>query len=176
LVKRAEELVRRAEEDLNRHHNEGRGHLTLGLERLIQLVRHLAGELKAIPEGHSFEAQHFFELEELLLHYENVLAEELALIEGHNDNVPHERHVLEERAHALIQRAEHDIQRIRGQGRGHLVQEIEHEVERIRELLHELRTHPSSHLEAEHARQIEQRLAEHERRLAQELRRIEEQN
>jgi sensor domain CHASE-containing protein len=176
LIRRAEEIVHRAEADLLRHHGEGRQHLTVELEREIQLVRHLVSELRALPEGHHLEQHHFLELEERLLHHENRLAEELARIEGHNDNAPHERHVLEERAHALLQRAEHDIARIHGEGRGHLVQEIQHEVERIRELVHELRAHPSTHLDAEHARQIEQRLAEHERRLAEELRRIEGQH
>ncbi len=54
-----------------------------------------------------------------------------------------------------------------------MVQEIEHEIVRIEELVHELRIHPSSTLESAHAQQIEQRLAEHEKRLAEELRRIE---
>jgi hypothetical protein len=54
-----------------------------------------------------------------------------------------------------------------------LVQEIEHEIQRIEELVHELRSHPSSTLEGQHGHQIEMRLAEHERRLAEELRRIE---
>ncbi len=54
-----------------------------------------------------------------------------------------------------------------------MVQEIEHEIVRIEELVHELRIHPSSTLEGAHGQQIEQRLAEHERRLAEELRRIE---
>jgi len=65
------------------------------------------------------------------------------------------------------------LERLRASGRGHLVQEIEHEIVRIEELVHELRIHPSSTLESAHAQQIEQRLAEHEKRLAEELKRIE---
>jgi hypothetical protein len=58
-------------------------------------------------------------------------------------------------------------------GKGRLTLEIEHEIRLIEELVHELRSHPSSTLEGQHGQQIEQRLAEHERRLAEELRRIE---
>jgi len=65
------------------------------------------------------------------------------------------------------------LERLRASGRGHLVQEIEHEIVRIEELVHELRSHPSSTLEGAHGQQIEQRLAEHEKRLAEELKRIE---
>ncbi len=54
-----------------------------------------------------------------------------------------------------------------------MTQEIEHEIGRIEELVHELRSHPSSHVDREHELRIEQRLAEHEKRLAEELRRIE---
>jgi hypothetical protein len=67
------------------------------------------------------------------------------------------------------------LERLRVSRRGHLAQEIEHEIQRIEELVHELRSHPSSTLEGQHGHQIELRLAEHERRLAEELRRIEEQ-
>jgi transposase len=65
------------------------------------------------------------------------------------------------------------LERLHNSGRGHLVQEIEYEIGRIEELVHELRSHPSSTLEGEHGHRIEQRLAEHERRLAEELQRIE---
>ncbi len=44
---------------------------------------------------------------------------------------------------------------------------------RIEELVHWLRSPPSSTLEGEHGHRIEQRLAEYERRLAEELQRIE---
>ncbi len=57
-----------------------------------------------------------------------------------------------------------------------MVQEIEYEVRRIEELVHELRAHPSTHLDFEHGHQILQRLVEHERRLAEELTRIEGHN
>ncbi len=65
------------------------------------------------------------------------------------------------------------MERLHNSGRGHLTQEIEHEIGRIEELVHELRSHPSSHVDREHELRIEQRLAEHEKRLAEELRRIE---
>jgi hypothetical protein len=85
----------------------------------------------------------------------------------------HQRHELEAKAVELLNRAKHDLERLHNAGKTHLVQEIEHEVYRIEELLHELRVHPSTHLDFEHGHQILQRLAEHERRLAEELKRIE---
>ncbi len=54
-----------------------------------------------------------------------------------------------------------------------MVQEIEHEVHRIEELLNELIAHPSDHLDFEHHYQI---LTEHEKKFAEELRRIEKQH
>jgi hypothetical protein len=50
-----------------------------------------------------------------------------------------------------------------------LVQGIEHEIVRIEELIYELRTHLSSTLEGEHGHRIELRLAQHIKRLDEEL-------
>ncbi len=54
-----------------------------------------------------------------------------------------------------------------------MAQLIAYQTMRIEEILYELRTHPSSTLEGEQALRIEQRLAEHERVLAEELKLIE---
>jgi hypothetical protein len=53
--------------------------------------------------------------------------------------------------------------------RAQLVQGIEHEIVRIEELIYELRTHPNSTLEEEHGHRIELRLAQHIKRLDEEL-------
>jgi hypothetical protein len=53
--------------------------------------------------------------------------------------------------------------------RAQLVQGIEHEIVRIEELIYELRTHLSSTLEGEHGHRIELRLAQHIKRLDEEL-------
>jgi hypothetical protein len=135
----------------------------------------LEKELKALSPEHYSDHNLVFELEERLLHHENKLAKELARIESHNENNgQYDRHQLEERALVLIQRAKDELERIHREGRGHLVQEIEYEIGLIEDFVEELRVHPSSHFEAEHGRQIEQRLAEHERRLAEALKRIKE--
>jgi hypothetical protein len=54
-----------------------------------------------------------------------------------------------------------------------LAQLIANQTIRIEEIVYELRTHPSSTLQGEQALRIEQRLAEQERILAEELKLIE---
>jgi DNA gyrase/topoisomerase IV subunit A len=162
-----------ARAELNRLHGLGRGHLVQELEREIRLVERLERELKSHPVGTQLEQTRVHQIEEQLLQHENNLAEHVRRIEAIDDTLPHERTVLLQRAEELLNRAKADLQRHRDGGRGHLVAEIEHEVTRIEELVNELRAHPNAQVEAAHARQIQQRLVEHERRLAQELRRIE---
>jgi hypothetical protein len=65
------------------------------------------------------------------------------------------------------------LERIQKSGNSSLAQLIAYQTMRIEEILYELRTHPSSTLEGEQALRIEQRLAEHERVLAEELKLIE---
>jgi hypothetical protein len=65
------------------------------------------------------------------------------------------------------------LERIQKSGNSHLVQVIVNQTITIEAIVYELRTHPSSTLEGEQALRIEQRLAEQERILAQELKSIE---
>ncbi len=174
LISRGEHILERAITELHRLHSEGKGHLVIEFEREIKQVEHLVNELKTISEGHQWEQQLIHQIEERLLQHENRLAEELVRIASHNDHEPQELHSLIAKAEDLLRRAKHDLEHLYGTGRGHLIHEIQHQTDRIEELVHELRSHPSSHLEAGHAKEILQRLAEHERRLAEELRLVEE--
>jgi hypothetical protein len=61
------------------------------------------------------------------------------------------------------------LEELNHSGRAQLVKGIEHEIVRIEELIYELRTHPSSTLEGEHGHIIELRLAQHIKRLDEEL-------
>ena len=173
LAERAEALVHRAKADLERLHGQGRQHLTVEIEHEIHLIEQLVKQLRAHPEGHQFNVEEHFRIEEQLLHHENRLAEELRRIENHNDALSRNLHALIERAHQLEQRAKADLAKLHGSGRGHLAAEVEREVKVIEQLLHELRTHPHSQVESQQAIAFERRLAEHERRLAAELRRLE---
>jgi hypothetical protein len=85
LIKRAEEIVKRAKEDLERFNSTGKGHLVTALEREIQMVENIEKDLKALPQGTTLELQHIHQIEERLLRHENTLSEEVARIEAHND-------------------------------------------------------------------------------------------
>ena len=151
----------------------GRGHLVGELNREIHLIEQLERELRAHPAGHVLTEEEIHRVEERLLRHENNLLEEVRRIEAFNGAVSRERQHYLRLAEALLTRAKNDLARQHAGGRGHLVAEIEHEIVRIEELVNELRAHPSNTLEEAHARQIEQRLGQHEQRLAAELRRIE---
>jgi sensor histidine kinase regulating citrate/malate metabolism len=81
----------------------------------------------------------------------------------------HQRHELETRARDVLSRAFHVLEELNHSGRAQLVQGIEHEIVRIEELIYELRTHSISTLEGEHGHRIELRLAQHIKRLDEEL-------
>jgi hypothetical protein len=175
LVKRAEEILKRAKADLQRLHGSGLSHLTLDLEKEIRMVETYANELKAIPHDFHFELHQIHTIEEQLLKHENLLAELIATIEWHNDSEPRDLHVLLSRAEKLVEEAKYELSKLHGRFlHEHLVQEMEYEIQRLQELIHELRAHPSSHLDADHGRQVETRLADHVRRLTEILRRLEE--
>ena len=101
------------------------------------------------------------------------MIEHVRRIEAFNRHSSHERQHYLQRAEALLERAkticrdntpeEEVIWSPKSNTRSPV----------LRNWFNELRAHPSNTLEAAHARQIEQRLVEHERRLAAELRRIE---
>jgi hypothetical protein len=173
LSLRAEQLLQRARADLFRLGGNGRGELVGQIEHEIRLVARLDRELKSLPFGTELDEQQRHTIEEQLLQHENILAEELRRVEAHNELAPRERIALLQRAEGLLRRARADVARHQGLGNGHLITEIEAEIVRIEELVQELRLHPSATIEIEPARVIEQRLAQHERRLLEELRRIE---
>ncbi len=77
------------------------------------------------------------------------------------------------RAEAIVKRAKADLERFHGSGRGHLVAELEHEIARVEELEKELKALPhGTILELHRIHEVEQRLLEHENRLAEEVARI----
>jgi len=184
LIHRAREIIARAEQDLHRHHFEGRHHLTKHLEEEIEKVRHLERELVAMEQHKHMETKHFHEVEEKLLHHENKLAEELALIEEHHKREQEGHgttrfaHELIAKAHGLIERAEKDLHRHHAEGRHHLTHALVQEIDAVRHLVRELEALVSHqqhrHMEEHHFREVEQRLAAHEARLAHELQVIEE--
>jgi hypothetical protein len=175
LVKRAEEILKRAKADLERLHASGRSHLTLDLEKEIRNVETYVSELKAIPHDFHFELHQLHTVEEQLLKHENNLAELVAKVDSHNDFEERNLNALLDRAEDLINEAKQEYGKLHGRIlHGHLVQEMEYEIQRVQELIHELRAHPSTHLDADHGRQVEVRLADHTRRLSEILRRLEE--
>jgi len=173
LIARAQAIITRARADEARFHLNGRGHLVGELNREIHLIEQLERELRAHPAGHVLSEEERHRVEERLLRHENTLIEEVRRIEAYNANLYGDRMHYLQMAEALLARAKRDLARQHAGGRGHLVAEIEHEVTLIEGLVNELRAHPSNALEVAHARQIEQRLGQHEQRLAAELRRIE---
>jgi hypothetical protein len=85
LVRRGEEILKRAKEDLDRLHGAGRGHLVSELKYEIERVEFFVEELKGIPHSFSFELHQIHYIEEQLLKHENRLSEEVRLIEAHNE-------------------------------------------------------------------------------------------
>jgi hypothetical protein len=78
------------------------------------------------------------------------------------------------RAEAIVKRAKADLERFHASGRSHLVAELEHEIARVEELEKELKALPhGTILELHRIHEVEQRLLEHENRLAEEVARIE---
>ena len=92
LIQQARALIHKAEQDLHRHHEGGRQHLTKALEEEIEKVRHLERELVAMEQHKHLSMEKVFEVEERLLHHEHILAQELMKIE-HNHRREQEGHV-----------------------------------------------------------------------------------
>ena len=65
---------------MHKHHSEGRHHLTQQLQHEIQEVRKLEKELLALEQHRHLEVHHVAEVEERLLHHENLLMEALVTI------------------------------------------------------------------------------------------------
>jgi hypothetical protein len=85
LAKRAEGIVTRAKADLARFQGAGRGHLVAEIENQIRQVEELEKELKALPHGTILDMHHIHQIEEQLLHSENILAEEVVRIDAHSE-------------------------------------------------------------------------------------------
>ncbi len=86
MVRRGEEILKRAKEDLERLHGAGRGHLVSELKHEIERVEFFVEELKGIPHSFAFESHQIHYIEEQLLLHENRLSEEVRLIEAHNEH------------------------------------------------------------------------------------------
>ena len=86
LVKRAEEILKRAKADLERLHSAGRGELVAEIQHQIKIVEELENWMKTLPRETILELHVFHQTEEKLLEHENKLAEEVKRLEDYNQN------------------------------------------------------------------------------------------
>ncbi len=86
MVKRAEEILKRAKADLERLHSAGRGDLVAEIQHQIKIVEELENWMKTLPRETILELHVFHQTEEKLLEHENKLAEEVKRLENYNQN------------------------------------------------------------------------------------------
>lgn len=147
LIHRGEALIQHTQHLLKEHRNHSLGHLVDTVEHELSLVEALIFSLKFehSKENFTLKEHHLHLIEEDLLHIENRVAEELAVIE---DTLNHEH--LNQPADKLIAHAkaliEHAKQVAKNYGNSHNQKEIkaiEHEIHLIQKLISQLEQHPT---------------------------------
>jgi hypothetical protein len=86
LVRRAEEILKRAKGDLERLHGTGRGEQVSEIQHQIKIVEELENWMKTLPRETILELHEFHQIEEKLLEHENKLAEEVKRLEDYYQN------------------------------------------------------------------------------------------
>jgi len=168
LLRRARQLVERAEADLKRHHEAGRQHLTQALEHEIQVVINFEKELIALEKSHHLDSRAGHNVLIRLAEHEKRLAELSAAVEHEGNQVENNPQELLRRARALIERAEADLKRHHEAGRQHLTQALEHEIQAVVEYEKELiALEKNKQLDSRAGHEVVLKLAEHEKRLAE---------
>ena len=146
----------------------GNEHLLDALQHQAVLVEALVKDLESQHECENiFELHHIHLIEEDLLHYENRIGEEIAIL---NQERHHEHHGAEElirRGEELLRRAQDVVEQHRHHGDREM-EAIEHEMHAVHRLIEEIRERPHGH----DFTRDEESLKRHEDSLAKLLERV----
>lgn len=162
---RGEMLLQKVHEVLAHHRHNGRSHLLAAMEHETDLIEALMTDIKS-KYGHVenvFEMHHIHAIEEELLHHENRVAEEMAVLAKMEIYQHHAReiHELVTRGEELLKEANHFLHEHGQHNHGRDLEHLKIEVKAVEALLHELRDHNRNH----DLKHVEEQLARHEQSL-----------